>query len=332
MKRSRLAVMVGVAAVLAGCGAPQAVSETVVRPEAAQAADNTIDNCEQDGLPVVASIDPKGMTTAASSWPDGSTMAAIKKKGKLVVGVAGDVTLWGSRDPMTSKLGGFDIDVAKRVAQELGLDPNRDVEYKVINFAQRLPKLQAHEVDLVAHTMTITCDRWFNVKSHINFSSEYYRAGQKLLVRSDSEATKVEDLKNEKVCTTKGSTSLDTIRGKVDDVVEVDAVGECLVKFQEGEVAAITSDDTVLAGFAQQDPYAKVMAGDALTIVPYGLGTAPDAADFTQFVNVVLEKMRGDGTFDRLYSKWMGSDGGTRPDVPRAVYGRTADELEQERS
>ncbi|GAA3616836.1 glutamate ABC transporter substrate-binding protein [Kineosporia mesophila] len=336
MKRPRLLAVVGAAALLAGCGTAATSTQPVsqARPAAALAADDSIPTCDQDGKSAVASIDPGRITTSASSWPSDSTMAEIKSRGKLIAGVAGDVTLWGSRDPFTSKLAGFDIDVVKRVAQELGLDPNRDVEYKVINFAQRLPKLQDGEVDLVADTMTMNCARWFgtddNLKNYINFSTEYYRAGQKLLVRSDSDAQNVKDLGDATVCTTEGSTSLENIKDLVKSTVVVSDVGECLVKFQEGEATAITSDDTVLAGFAKQDPYAKVMAGEPLNVVPYGLGTASDAADLTQFVNVVLEDMRRDGTLDRLYTKWM-SGSGTQPDVPPAVYGRTAAELKEAR-
>ena len=52
------------------------------------------------------------------------------------------------------------------------------IEYRVMNFAERLPALENDEVDLVAHTMTINCDRWLR----IGFSSTYYDAGQKVLV------------------------------------------------------------------------------------------------------------------------------------------------------
>ncbi|MBT0767938.1 glutamate ABC transporter substrate-binding protein [Kineosporia sp. J2-2] len=326
MKRTRLLTAAAASAlVLAGCGsaAPATSSSAVaVAQPAAVAADGST-TCEQDGKPAVASIDPGSITTNPSSWPGGSTMADIRKSKKLTVGVAGDVKLWGSRNPTTGQLEGFDIDVLKRVAQEIG--PDVKIEYKVLSFADRLDRLNDRSVQLVAHTMTINCDRWFGGEStdgaYIDFSTEYYEAGQKVLVRSDSEASDIGDLANETVCAAKGSTSLASIQDRVAEPVEVDEVGECLVLFQEGEVSAITGDDTVLAGFAAQDPYAKVV-GNAFSTVPYGIGITPDDTNFTRFVNAVLEEMRSDGTLDKLYDKWMAGNG-TRPAVPEAVYGRS---------
>ncbi len=66
----------------------------------------------------------------------------------------------------------------------------------------------------------------------------------------------------------------------------------CLVLLQEGDVDAITGDDTVLAGLAAQDPYAVVLDEPAFTEEPYGIGVAPDQVDLVRFVNAVLEKER----------------------------------------
>ncbi len=218
--------------------------------------------------------------------------------------------------------------MANHIADAIG--PKVQVEYEVINFADRLPRLKNGDVQLVAHTMTMTCERWFGSKAKpdefINFSTEYYRAGQKVLVRSDSKATKLADLEGQTVCAATVPPVWPALSTGVVQV-EVGDVGECLVRFQEGEATAITGDDTVLAGFVDQDKYAKVV-GAPLTDVPYGLGIAPDDYDFTRFVNLVLEQMRADGTLDGLYDKWMKGKSTKQP-VPKAVYGRQQTALEK---
>ena len=55
--------------------------------------------------------------------------------------------------------------------------------------------------------------------------------------------------------------------------VPVDDISDCMVLFQQGTVDSVTGDDTVLAGFVAQDPYAKVV-GAPITSEPYGLGIA----------------------------------------------------------
>ena len=94
----------------------------------------------------------------------------------------------------------------------------------------------------------------------------------------------------------------------------------CLVLFQQGKVDAITGDDTILAGFVAQDPYAKVV-GEAFSAEPYGIGVAADQVDLVQFVNGVLDQAKADGTWAASYDRWLGALG-PAPAPPVSVYGR----------
>ena len=78
------------------------------------------------------------------------------------------------------------------------------------------------------------------------------------------------------MCAAKGSTNIDNLKNypKV-MVVPVDDISDCMVLFQQGAVDSVTGDDTVLAGFVAQDPYAKIV-GAPLTSEPYGLGDRQD--------------------------------------------------------
>lgn len=322
--------------VLAGCGSPVATdrSAAVAQAEPAgigRAAIKPAANCK-DGQSPVASFAPAGIGIDPSTWPKGSTMAAIRKKGRLVVGTSGDVLLWGARNPGSGQLEGYDIEVLKEVAQALGVP----ITYKVINYGQRLTALQDGSVDLVAHTMTINCDRWQGTGSApnaINFSTEYYQAGQKVLIRADDLTTKrIEDLKGKKVCVPSASTNENQVADMGLDLVKVNVIGDCLVKFQEGEVVAITGDDTVLAGFRAQDPYSRVI-GAAFSSEPYGLGIKADDEVFTRFVNAVLQKMRDDGTLTQIYDRTMGfAIPGAAPVDPQPVYGRVVSALARKKS
>ena len=86
-------------------------------------------------------------------------------------------------------------------------DPDT-VHFKAISDAQRIPDITNGTVDIVAHTMTITCDR---LKT-IDFSSVYFEAAQRVLVLKNSSATSLDDLHGQKVCATSGSDSVDRIR------------------------------------------------------------------------------------------------------------------------
>ena len=268
----------------------------------------------------LASYEPRAPLPTPESLPNGSTMAKIQKRGRLVAGVSADTYLLGSRNPFTGEIEGFDIDMVKAVARAIFGDPDR-YQLKVITAAQRIPALEKGDVDIVARNMTINCDRW----KQIAFSTEYYRSGQKILVRKGSKANSITDLAGQKVCAPRGTSSMDNLIKKAPEAIPVAADNHtgCLALFQQGQVAAITGDDTVLAGLAAQDPYAVVPDQKAFTEEPYGLGFNEKDVDFVRFVNARLDEMRGDGEWTRIYNLWLKDALGPAPNPPRAVYGRT---------
>jgi polar amino acid transport system substrate-binding protein len=130
----------------------------------------------------------------------------------------------------------------------------------------------------------------------------------------------MDDLGGKKVCSAFGSTSLATIEKHPARPVATGRAtfAECLVAFQQNEVDAISTDDTILAGLVAQDPYAEVV-GPKFTAEPYAMATAPNKIDFIKFVNQVLEKNRANGTWKATYERWLG-DFGPAPAPPRAEY------------
>lgn len=322
MKRSKLtAALLAVLFLTSACGtsaydATPLPAKTTPAPSATAAPAAEGQNC---GNPL-ASYAPTGPLPSPNALPAQSQMAVIKARGWLIAGVSADTLLLGSRNPITGAIEGFDIDMLKAVSTAIFGTPDK-IELRVISSAQRLPLLQSDDVDIVARNMTITCDRW----SKIAFSTEYYRAGQKVLVPLNSKAIELADLSGKKVCAPAASTSLDELR-KVKQVIAVpaDTHTGCLVLFQQGKVDAITGDDTVLAGLAAQDPYAMVTKAKAFTSEPYGLGMSRKHPDLVRFVNSVLEQMRTDGRWKASYDHWLAPDLGPASAPPKAVYGRFA--------
>lgn len=308
-----LAVVLGSTASLAACtGSSSSSAHGAPRATAPTATTQPAPDC---GNPV-ASYAPAGPLPPPGNMPAGTYMAAIQTRGRLIAGVSADTLLFGSRNPFTGTLEGFDIDQVRAVANAIFGDPNR-VEYRTLTFSQRIPALTSGSVDLVADVLTINCTRW----AQIAFSSEYFAAAKRVLVPKNSTAQSVADLNGKRVCAAKGSTSLDiaTSRPKL-IAVPVDDSSDCIVLFQQATVDAVVADDTVLAGFTTQDPYAKIV-GDPLTNEPYGLGIAKTHPEFVRFVNQLLEANRANGTWKALYAKWLHPTGPV-PDPPSAVYGR----------
>jgi polar amino acid transport system substrate-binding protein len=349
MRISRLPLLAGAlcaasALVLSGCASPTQkppAATTAAAPAGLNAA-AAPQNCA-DGVPPNASIDPGGIATDPGKFPPGSTMAKIHDRGYLRLATNGDVLNWGATNTKTGDPEGYDVDLAAAVARALDVDLRR-TQYVVIPYSERQSVLAENRADLVAQQMTITCDRWSGTTPTapaINFSTAYYTAGAKVLVRK---GTQVKE--GEPVCGTTASTSLEAIveqgvqQGDQKPVkvkkVEAPSAGQCLVKFEEGEVAAVVGDETTLAGFTKQDPSSTIVLMNPINARQYGLGTQAKQPDFTRFVNAVLQKLRADGTLTTLYDKWMkplatpGSGVSDKPPVvPAPVYGRKIDALER---
>ncbi|NUT92492.1 MAG: glutamate ABC transporter substrate-binding protein [Saccharothrix sp.] len=316
------AVLVGVvAAVAVACapvpsGAPDIGGGSVVVPRPDDASELTappstaaaaVPSCD-----ATASLRPQGELPAAGQMPAGSTMERIVRSGRLRVGVDQNTYLMGFRNPFSGQLEGFDVDMAREVARAVFGDPEK-IQFKVLTSEQRIPALEKGEVDIVVRTMTINCERW----QKVNFSTVYYQAGQRVLVPSSSDVTGIESLGGKKVCATKGSSSLVNVANAPSRpiAVEVPNWTDCLVMLQQGQVDAISTDDTILAGFAAQDPYTKVV-GPKFTAEPYGMAVPKASEDFVRFVNALLERLRADGTWSSIHRRWLGEP----PPPPAAKY------------
>lgn len=262
-----------------------------------------------------ASLRPRGAPPKPGAMPGGTTMAEIAQRGRLVVGIDQNAYLFGFRDPASGELVGFEIDFAREIARAIFGDPSK-VQFRAITTADRIPVLENKQVDLVIRTMTMTCERW----QKVSFSSEYIASRQRLLVRKADGIREFADLAGKKVCATKGSTSINTIAKQPSGPVAVstDSTLDCLVLLQQGQVAAVSTIDILLAGLAAQDPTTEV-TGQPVSDEPAGIGIPKDHEDMVRFVNGVLERMRSDGTWNRIYDTWLRERlGATTP--PPAVY------------
>jgi polar amino acid transport system substrate-binding protein len=317
-RRARTALAFGAAllagSALAGCGAAAAVAPSAPGPVAhPDGLDLAMPSAAPGGS--AQSCDPAAISPRPSAADaSGTDVQAIKARGRLIVGVSQDEYLTGFLGPSGTEEG-FDIDVARAISTSLFGSPD-DIQFVAVSDADRIPDLRNGTVDLVVDTMTITCER----AQQIAFSSVYYDAKQKVLVDKSSGYTSLSSLGGKYVCASSGSTSLTTIvqfpsHPKPYGVVDF---SDCLVALQQNQVQAISTDDTILAGLAAQDPNTEVLKA-SLADEPYGIGVSLKKPDLTGYVNGVLAQLRSDGGWEKIYNQWLaGPLGPAQP--PAAQY------------
>jgi polar amino acid transport system substrate-binding protein len=316
--RWRLGALVILASlVLGACSAtPQSegasAKSLVVLPKGAEIVQSSPPPAEQD---CTASVPPPSpMPASGGAMPQGSFMAQIQARGYLTVGVDQSTFLWGYRDPVSGTLSGFDIDILDQVAQAIfgSADP-KYIHYRVVPNVDREKAVEKGEVDILAETMTITCDR----KKNVNFSTVYYEAGQRILVPDNSSITGPQELGGKRVCAPAGSTSLKNLAALKEHIRlwAVNNESDCLVLLQQGQVDAISTDDAILVGLRAQDPNTKLV-GPAFSSEPYGLAISKAHPDFTAFVDGVLAEIRANGTWAQIYQSVLSPYTGTPPPSP----------------
>jgi polar amino acid transport system substrate-binding protein len=243
----------------------------------------------------------------------GSDMARIRARGYLIAGVSESEYHQGYLNPLTGQIEGFDIDAVHQVAQAIFGQPDK-VKFVSLTDAERIPFLRSGAVDIVAQSMTINCARL----KQIDFSAVYFNDGQRVLVLKNSKVTGIGTLSHQRVCATAGSTSIVDIKAANPAAIPVPVpyFTDCLVLLQQNQVAAVSTDGSILAGLAAQDPETQVV-GSFFTIEPHGIGVSQRNPDLVRFVNAVLARWIADGGWAASYARWVSSPA---PAPPVAQY------------
>jgi len=238
-----------------------------------------------------------------SDFEDGTTMARLAEAGEITIGTKFDQPLFGLDDGSGNPQG-FDAEIGKLVAAKLGI-PADGITWVETVSANREPFIQNGDVDLVIATYTINDER----KKVVSFAGPYYQAGQDLLVLEGNPdgIEGAEDLEGKAVCTVSGSTSEANIAEYTDDIIATDTYSNCLEPLRTGAVAAVTTDNVILAGLADQNEGEFEVVGEPFTEEPYGIGLALDDTDFRMFINDTLEEAEDDGTWDELWESTAGA-------------------------
>lgn len=276
--------------------APAAAARSAVASSSGQAL------AESDCTPqqLRSSLRPQGPLPAPGRMPAESTMARIAQRGHLIVAVGENAYPFAFHGT-DLKLEGFDIDIARDIAEAITGDRER-VVFRPRPAAGRLETVRSGQVDMVIATVSLTCQR----REKVDFSAVYYEASQRVLANRGSAITGLDDLRGKRVCAAIGTTSLARIladRSKPIPVGEP-TPSDCLVLLQLGQVEAVSSDDTQLAGMAAQDPRTEIV-GPQLTEEPYGIAISKDTPDLVRFVNAVLERRAQDGRWLAGYERWL---------------------------
>jgi glutamate transport system substrate-binding protein len=259
-------------------------------------------------------------TTEKPSFAAGTAMAALQSKGKIVVGTKFDQPLFGLKNPLTGAIEGFDVEIAKLMAQGIfgGTleDAAKKIEFVETVSKVREPSITDGKVDIVVATYTINDTR----KQVVDFAGPYYVAGQDIMVKKDNTTIKsVTDLNGKKVCSAQGSTSIKNVQQQAptsDLSISFDSYSKCAEALADGRVEAVTTDDTILAGLVKDSKDAFKLVGKPFTKEPYGIGMKKGDDAFREYLNDRLEAIVDNGEWAKAWERTVGTAGIATPAPP----------------
>jgi glutamate transport system substrate-binding protein len=223
---------------------------------------------------------------------------------KITIGIKFDQPGIGQKTPQG--YAGFDVDVATYVAKKLGYSADQ-IEWKESKSADRETMLKRGDVDFIAASYSITPER----QKLVDFAGPYLLAHQDVLVRADDTSIKTAaDLNKAKLCSVTGSTSAQNVKDKLAPKAQLQkypTYSACLTGLQNKVIDALTTDDSILAGYASQSQFKGKfkLGGLKMTNENYGIGVKKGSA-LKAKINKALEDMVADKSWDKAVEKNFG--------------------------
>ncbi|MEU2438742.1 glutamate ABC transporter substrate-binding protein [Streptomyces rubradiris] len=233
----------------------------------------------------------------------------------ITIGIKFDQPGIGQKTP--KGYSGFDVDVATYVAKKLGYKEDQ-IEWKESKSADRETMLQRGDVDFIVASYSITPER----QKSVDFAGPYLLAHQDVLVRADDTSIKsAQDLNKARLCSVTGSTSALNVKEKLAPDAQLQkypTYSACLSGLQNKAIDALTTDDSILAGYASQSQFrGKFKLGNLkLTNENIGIGLKK-GSDLKDKINKALEAMVSDGSWQKAVDKNLGPAGYKNERAPK---------------
>ena len=255
----------------------------------------------------------------APIFPLGSSLERIQQSQKLKVGVPFNQPGFGVKGANDLEPQGFDIEIAKLVAQGLfgGIanDASQHIQYVETVSNNRETFLQNGTVDIVIDAYPITDAR----KSFVDFAGPYYVShGDVLVQAADRSLQLISDVNGRAVCAKAGSTLIPQLQSKAPQVnaVTADTYAQCMQRLTDGSVNGVASDEVVLAGLVQSSNGTTRVLHSNFSDDPYGIGVPLGSDAMRTFLNDRLDAIEKSGDWANAYTKTLGTLGLAVPPLP----------------
>lgn len=238
-----------------------------------------------------------------------TSLEDIKAKGSFVLGLDATFAPMGFTNE-SDEIVGFDIDLAKAVAEKLGVE----VVLQPIDWNSKSMELESGKIDVIWNGFSITEER----KKEVLFTDPYLTTGQVIIVKADSEIATKADLAGKKIALQDGSTSEEALKA---DAATYESIGdenisrfkentEVLMEVETGRVDAAVIDEIFVRYYLAKENMLdkfKVLE-ESFADEDYGVGGRLEDKSFMEAIDAAIKECVAEGTASELSVKWFGED------------------------
>lgn len=228
-------------------------------------------------------------------------LTTVIESGTIRIGISTDVPGLGAVNPETGHAEGFEPDLGRMVAAELGIAEDQIQWVETIS-ANREAFLANGTVDIVIEAYSMSGIR----QSTVGQAGPYLETVQSLMVAdSEDKITGFESLGESVVCAGAGTRSYDrlTAFGRI-GLVTFNTVAECINQLNFEAVDAVSADDLILRGYASELDSVQIVG--TMGSEHYGMGYPIESERWCPAINNWLQQWFEDGTWSDLYQQWFG--------------------------
>ncbi|WP_157152052.1 amino acid ABC transporter substrate-binding protein [Brachyspira sp. SAP_772] len=243
---------------------------------------------------------------AETSASTDNSLQKIKERGKLVLGLDDTFAPMGFRDE-EGNIVGFDIDLAKEVANRLGVE----LVAKPIDWSSVVLSLKKGDVDVVWNGFAISESR----KEQVNFSKPYLNNRLMIVKYAGRDDIKTkDDLKGKVLGVQTGSSNYesleaDPISKETKEIRQYDVYANAFLDLEAQRIDAVIVDEIVARYYiSKENANFEILEEYPITSKYFGVGVKKENMALLNAIDKTLDEMRADGKASEIATKWFGKD------------------------